>query len=109
MKTLFEKDTWQEIFGSIQKNRTRTIITMIGVLWGIFIYITLAGASKGLDNGFEKAFSSISSNSLFIWAQQTSLPYEGYKARRQIRLTTNDVDIIKRRVPAVEYLSLIHI
>ena len=75
MNTLFQKDTWQEIFGSIQKNRTRTIITMIGVLWGIFIYITLAGASKGLDNGFEKAFASISSNSLFIWAQQTSLPY----------------------------------
>jgi putative ABC transport system permease protein len=105
MKTLFQKDTWQEIFGSIQKNRTRTIITMIGVLWGIFIYITLAGASKGLDNGFEKAFSSISSNSLFIWAQQTSLPYGGYKARRQIRLTTNDVDIIKKRVPAVEYIA----
>ena len=42
MKELFSKDTWQEIFGSIQKNRTRTIITMIGVLWGIFIYITLA-------------------------------------------------------------------
>ena len=40
---------------------------MIGVVWGIFIYITLAGAAKGLDNGFEKAFASISSNSLFIW------------------------------------------
>ena len=105
MNTLFQKDTWQEIFGSIQKNRTRTIITMIGVLWGIFIYITLAGASKGLDNGFEKAFASISSNSLFIWAQQTSLPYGGYKARRQIRLTTNDVDIIKKKVPSIEYIA----
>ena len=78
---------------------------MIGVLWGIFIYITLAGTSKGLDNGFEKAFSSISSNSLFIWAQQTSLPYAGYKARRQIRLTTNDVDIIKKKVPSIEYVA----
>ena len=48
MKRLFDKDTWQEIFGSIQKNKVRTIITMIGVLWGIFIYITLAGSSKGL-------------------------------------------------------------
>lgn len=78
---------------------------MIGVLWGIFIYITLAGTSKGLDNGFEKAFSSISSNSLFIWAQQTSLPYAGYKARRQIRLTTNDVDVIKKKVPSIEYVA----
>jgi putative ABC transport system permease protein len=105
MKVLFQNDTWQEILGSIQKNRIRTIITMIGVLWGIFIYITLAGTSKGLDNGFEKAFSSISSNSLFIWAQQTSLPYAGYKSRRQIRLTTNDVDVIKKKVPSIEYVA----
>ena len=53
MKELFERDTWQEIFGSISKNRVRTIITMIGVLWGIFIFITLSGTAKGLDNGFE--------------------------------------------------------
>ena len=64
MKELFEKDTWQEIFGSISKNRVRTVITMIGVLWGIFIFITLSGTAKGLDNGFERAFASISSNSI---------------------------------------------
>ena len=44
MKRLFDKDTWQEIFGSIQKNKIRTIITMIGVLWGIFIYIALSAS-----------------------------------------------------------------
>ena len=81
MKRLFDNDTWQEIFGSIQKNKVRTVITMIGVLWGIFIYIALAGSSKGLDNGFERAFQSIASNSIFIWAQYTSLPYAGYKSQ----------------------------
>ena len=45
----------RKIFGSISKNKTRTVITVIGVLWGIFIYIALSGAAKGLDNGFEKA------------------------------------------------------
>ena len=47
-KILFDRDTWQEIFGSIQKNRLRTIVTIVGVLWGIFIYMTLSGAAKGL-------------------------------------------------------------
>jgi len=84
MKRLFDKDTWQEIFGSIQKNKIRTIITMIGVLWGIFIYIALSGSSKGLDNGFERQFQSIASNSIFVWAQSTSLPYAGYKSERNI-------------------------
>ena len=105
MKELFSIDTWQEIFGSIRKNRTRTIITMIGVLWGIFIYITLAGAAKGLDNGFEKAFASISSNSLFIWGQYTTLPYAGYKARRGVQLKTTDVAVIKKRVPEIEFIA----
>ena len=71
MKALFQNDTWQEIFGSIQKNRIRTIITMIGVLWGIFIYITLAGTSKGLDsyssNGTVKRYLFKEFNENIIW------------------------------------------
>ena len=105
MKKIFDKDTWQEIFGSIQKNRTRTIITMIGVLWGIFIYITLAGSSKGLDNGFERAFQSIESNSIFVWAQYTSLPYAGYKSERSIQLRLGDAEILKKRVADIKFIA----
>ncbi len=55
LKKIFDRDTWDEIFESISKNRTRTIITSIGVFWGIFIYIALAGSAKGLENGFDEA------------------------------------------------------
>ena len=55
LKKIFDRDTWDEIFESISKNRTRTIITTIGVFWGIFIYIALAGSAKGLENGFDEA------------------------------------------------------
>ena len=105
MKTLFDKDTWQEIFGSIQKNKTRTIITMIGVLWGIFIFISLAGSSKGLDNGFERAFQSIASNSIFVWSQYTSLPYAGYKSNRAIQLKLRDAEVIKKRVHGIKFIA----
>ena len=105
MKRLFDKDTWQEIFGSIQKNKIRTIITMIGVLWGIFIFITLSGSSKGLDNGFERAFQSIASNSIFIWAQSTGLPYAGYKSNRNITLKIQDVDVLKKKVKGIKFIA----
>ena len=59
MKLLFKADTWDEIFSSINKNRVRTILTVIGVLWGIFVYIAMSGAAKGLDNGFERQFESV--------------------------------------------------
>tara|TARA_B110000503_G_scaffold141685_1_gene235921 strand:+ start:887 stop:2152 length:1266 start_codon:yes stop_codon:yes gene_type:complete len=105
MKRLFDKDTWQEIFGSIQKNKIRTIITMIGVLWGIFIYITLSGSSKGLDNGFERQFQSIASNSIFVWAQSTSLPYAGYKSERNITLKIHDADVLKKKVKDIKFIA----
>ena len=105
LKVLFDRDTWQEIFGSISKNKTRTVITVIGVLWGIFIYIALSGAAKGLDNGFERQFENIAMNSMFIWAQRTSIPYDGFKIGRNVELKLSDIDYLKKRVPEIQFIA----
>ena len=102
---IFNRDTWQEIFGSIKKNKARTIITVIGVLWGIFIYIVLSGAAKGLDNGFEERFEDVAMNSMFAWAQQTSVPYAGFKTGRPIQLKLGDVQVLNTRVPQIQYIA----
>jgi putative ABC transport system permease protein len=102
---LFNRDTWQEIFGSIQKNKARTIITVIGVLWGIFIYIVLSGAAKGLDNGFEERFEDVAMNSMFAWAQQTSVPYAGFKTGRPIQLKLGDVQVLNTRIPEIQFIA----
>ncbi|MGB5238847.1 MAG: ABC transporter permease [Flavobacteriaceae bacterium] len=108
MKFIFDRNTWQEIFGSIQKNKVRTIITVIGVLWGIFIYITLAGSAQGMDNGFEKSFESVARNSLFAWSQSTSKPYAGYKTGRSIQLKFRDGEILANKIPEIEYIAPIN-
>ena len=105
MKTLFVKDTWQEIFSSIGQNKVRTIITVIGVLWGIFLYIVLSGAAKGVDNGFERQFERISSNSLFIWGEVTSVPYDGFKTGRSINFKLSDVTTLKNRIPEIQHIA----
>ena len=101
MKTIFDKDTWQEIFGSIGQNKLRTMITIIGVLWGIFLYIVLSGAAKGVDNGFEQRFERISANSLFIWTQSTSIPYKGFKIDRNWSIKLMDVETVKNEIPEI--------
>ena len=105
MRLLFSRDVWQEIFGSIRKNKVRTIITIIGVLWGIFIYIALSGSAKGLDNGFERAFENVAMNSMFAWAQQTSIPYDGFKTGRDLQLKLQDAEILKDRIPEIQYIA----
>lgn len=102
---LFRRDTWTEIFSSITKNKARTTITVIGVLWGIFIYITLSGAAKGLDNGFERQFKRVAMNSMFVWTQQTSVPYKGYKTGRSIQLKLKDISKLKQQVAEIQYIA----
>jgi putative ABC transport system permease protein len=105
MRQLFDSDTWREIFQSIGKNRLRTFLTMLGVFIGIYIYIALSGAAKGLDNGFEKEFETVARNSMFIWAQSTSMPYAGYKTGRRIQLKLQDAEVLRKQIPEIETLA----
>jgi putative ABC transport system permease protein len=95
MKFLFDSDTWQEIYGSIRKNKVRTSITIIGVLWGIFLLVVLLGAARGMENGFNKLFGNFATNSVFVWTQSTDTPFKGFQEGRRFNLTMNDIDVLK--------------
>jgi len=99
MKFLFDSDTWQEIYGSIRKNRIRTVITIIGVLWGIFLLVVLLGAARGMENGFNKLFGNFATNSVFVWTQSTDTPFKGFQEGRRFRLTMNDIEVLKSEYP----------
>ena len=104
MKFIFDKDSWQEIFGSIKKSKLRTAITVIGVLWGVFLFITLLGAAKGMENGFDKEFKNLATNSIFLWAQRTERPHKGFQRGRSMRLKIQDVEAIKKQIPEVQFV-----
>ena len=95
MRFLFDSDTWQEIYGSIRKNKVRTSITIIGVLWGIFLLVVLLGAARGMENGFNKLFGNFATNSVFVWTQSTDTPFKGFQEGRRFSLTMKDIDVLK--------------
>jgi putative ABC transport system permease protein len=105
MKFIFDKDTWQEIFGSIRKSKLRTAITILGVLWGIFLFITLLGSARGMENGFDREFSNLATNSIFLWGSRTSIPSKGFQRGRRIRLKIQDAEAIKRQVPEISFVA----
>lgn len=105
MNIIFKKDTWQEIYYSLKNNKLRTFLTMIGVGWGMFLYVSLLGAAKGMENGFNKLFSGFATNSIFLWAQKTSIPYEGFPKGRDVHLNLSDMEVLKKKITAIDYIS----
>lgn len=105
---MFDIDKWQEIFGTIKKNKLRTILTAFSVAWGIFILIVLLAAGQGLKNGAQSQFSNDASNSIWIESGKTSIPYAGYKLGRQIQLTNSDFYYVKGQQRDVDNASAVY-
>jgi putative ABC transport system permease protein len=104
MKTVFDIDTWHEIYGVLRKNVTRTIITMIGVMWGIFILVTLLAAAKGFENRFNKNIGDLATNSVFVWGQSTGLAFHGFQKNRPMRLKHSDAMVIQENVQGIDFV-----
>jgi putative ABC transport system permease protein len=102
---MFDRELWIEILHTIRKNKLRTVLTAIGVFWGIFMLILLLGAGNGLSNATIENFKNSATNAIYVWPQRTSKPYMGFQAGRRISFEMEDVEVLKERVPEMEYIS----
>ncbi len=78
---------------------------MIGVGWGMFLFVSLLGAAKGMENGFDKLFSGFATNSIFLWAQNTTIPYNGFPKGRETEIRLSDIDLLEKKIPDIDYIS----
>ena len=102
---MFDIDKWQEILGTISKNKLRTFLTGFSVAWGIFILIVLLGAGQGLRNGAESQFLHDAVNSINIEGGMTAMPYKGIKPGREIILKTADYVYLKNNLNHIDKIS----
>ena len=100
-------DIVQEIFGTIKRNKLRTALTGFAVAWGIFMLIVLLGAGNGLLNAFEQQSGNMAMNSFQIWPGRTSIPYQGLKEGRNIKLTEKELELTRQMTDHVTHASAI--
>lgn len=102
---IWDKDRWQELASSLKSNRLRTLLTAFGVFWGIFMLIIMVGSGKGLENGVTQGFGDFATNSVFIWAQRTTIPYKGMPKGRNYNFNNEDITALKKEIRGIRYLA----
>ena len=82
-----------EIWQTARRNKLRTTLTGFAVAWGIFMLIVLLGAGNGLINASMEQNNRFLSSSMVVFGGETSMPYQGLKEGRDIRLHESDISI----------------
>ncbi len=103
----FDIDRWNEIWQTVSRNRKRSIMTALGVFWGIFMLTIMLGAGMGLGRLFRTQLGDMSTNTVLLQPQQTGISYKGMPRNRWWRMNNGDVEAV-RKLPEVSYASAVY-
>ena len=102
---MFDFDGLKEIWQTITRNRTRSLLTAFGVFWGIFLLVILSSTGNGFENGLMKQVEGVTPNTAFFFANTTTEPYKGYQKGRMWALQLSDLEAVREAFPCVIALS----
>jgi len=98
-------DLGTQAFNALKHNRRRSLLTMLGMAWGIATVVLLLAYGTGFQNALMIAFRTFGGNLVAIFPGRTSLQAGGSKAGVQIRLTRDDLDFLRSEVPMLTRIS----
>lgn len=98
-----------EIFKRVMENlvvyRKRSLMTVLGVTWGIASFILLMAYGDGFHKAMLLGLSYFGDNVVVVWNGQTSMQAGGARAGRVIRTEPQDVEMIRQRCTLVKRVS----
>jgi putative ABC transport system permease protein len=95
----------RQAYNALKHNRRRSVLTMLGMAWGIATVVLLLAYGAGFERGLWVAFRSWGTNLVFVFPGRTSLQAGGTKAGSEIKLTVNDLDYLQAEVPLLKRIS----
>ncbi|MBZ5655476.1 MAG: ABC transporter permease [Acidobacteriia bacterium] len=90
---------------SLNRNRLRSVLTMLGIVWGLASVVLLLAYGQGLGNSVLHAFLNMGNNVIVLWPGQTSLQAGGQRAGKKVEYEYADVEAIREEVPLVRAVS----
>lgn len=98
-------DLLRQAFSAMRHNLRRTVLTMLGMAWGIATVVLLLAYGAGFGRAIHNIFESFGAKAVGIFPGRTSLQAGGNKAGTAVRFTDDDVVLLRNVVPLVRHVS----
>ena len=105
MSRIFDRDRALEILQVFLTNPFRTVLSGLGVGWGLFMIVVTVGAANGLENGVSSDMGGRVKNSMFLWSQWTSKPYKGFKRGRTFEFNNADTEFLRENATSITLVT----
>jgi putative ABC transport system permease protein len=91
---------------NLTRNRTRSLLTMLGIVWGIVAVTVLLAYGSGFRVILVHAFDAFGKSAVVAWPGQTSEQAGGERAGRRVRFEKADRDAIVAEASLVKAISM---
>jgi putative ABC transport system permease protein len=96
----------QEAWIALRRSRTRSMLTMLGIVWGIVAVTLLIAYGSGFRSVLVTAFNAFGKGAVTCWGQQTSEQPGGQRAGKVVRFELADLDAVKSETTLVKHACL---
>ena len=94
----------REAWIALKRNYTRSLLTMLGIVWGIATVTLLIAYGSSFRNILVGGFNAFGKSVVICWAQQTSEQPGGQRAGKKVVFEQADVDMVKETAPLVKHV-----
>jgi len=102
---MFLKGLISQGWQALMRDRLRSTLTMLGIVWGLASVVLLLAYGQGLGGSVLHAFLNMGSNVIVLWPGQTSMQAGGQRAGKTVNYEYEDVEAIRDEVPIVRAVS----
>jgi putative ABC transport system permease protein len=93
-------------WANLARNRTRSLLTMLGIVWGIVAVAVLMAYGSGFRALMLRGFDAFGKSVVVVWPGQTSEQAGGERAGRPVRVEKEDKEQILAEATMVKTVSL---